>query len=285
MSSAVPPAAMPAPRREIKLVGHSPLFYFWPIWALGFFLAGWTYFENNRMAVVPAEARVTAPAQPVGGDLDFIVRVPQNSDHAMLEIAAERTANNEPAFPTRISKKAWMGPTFAFILLLTIIITNVPMRGLWSFLVIILLVLIALVFSLLNVWDDILKAIGNLHIHINMAGYLFIATVLFILWALTVFLLDQRTFIIFTPGQIRVCEHIGDAVRNFDTMGMTFEKQRDDLFRHIILGFGSGDLTVRTAGAERQEFKLMNVLGIGWKLNAVQELLREKAVTPGGDRL
>lgn len=282
MSSATPPIPAPAQRREIKLVGHSPLFYFWPIWALGFFLAGWTYFENNRMAVVPDGVKISE-GNKLADDIDYILRVSAKTDHASLDDAVKRSQNNEPAFPTRLSKKAWMGPSFAFVLILTILITSVPMRGLWSFLVIILLVVVALVFSLLNVWDDILQAVGNLHIHINMAGYLFIGTVLFIIWAFTVLLIDQRTYITFTPGQIRVCEHVGDAVRNFDTTGMTFEKQRDDLFRHIILGFGSGDLIVRTSGAERQEFKLMNVFGIGWKLDAVQELLREKAVTAGGD--
>ncbi|MFO0937245.1 MAG: hypothetical protein U0798_12105 [Gemmataceae bacterium] len=65
-------------------------------------------------------------------------------------------------------------------------------------------------------------------------------------------------------------------MRTFDTVGMTFEKQRDDLFRHYALGFGSGDLIVRTSGAERQEIKIQNVLGIGWKLKAVEDMIREK---------
>lgn len=279
--SSVPPVPMPgpSPRREIKLVGHSPLFYFWPIWAFGFFLSAVTYFENNRMAVVPPSTTISEGAQ-VGENRKYTLTVPEAADHRSLDEASMRAGDQ---FPTRLSKKAWMGPTWAFILLLTIVITSIPMRGLWSFLVIIMLVVIALVFSLLNVWEDILKAVGNLHIHINLAGYLFTSVALFIVWAITVLIVDQRTYITFTPGQIRVCEHIGDSVRNFDTTGMTFEKQRDDLFRHIILGFGSGDLIVRTAGAERQEFKLMNVFGIGWKLGAVQELLREKSVTSSSD--
>lgn len=272
------PPAVPPHRREIKLVGHSPLFYWWPIWALGFVLAAITYLEDNRLAIVPAESKISQ-GQKNGDSLDYTLTVKESANQDGLKIAAARTG--EPAFKPRISTKAWMGPTWSFVLLLTIVITSVPMRGLWSFLVIILLVVIALVFSLLNLWEDILRAVDSLHIYINLAGYFFVATVLFILWAITVFLVDQRTYIVFTPGQIRVCEHIGDAIRNFDTTGMTFEKQRDDLFRHIILGFGSGDLIVRTSGAEREEIKLANVLGIGWKLEAIQELLREKAVTPG----
>ena len=130
-----------------------------------------------------------------------------------------------------------MGPVFCVVLLLTVVITNVPLRGLWSFLVLLLFVVIALIITLIpQGWDDLLKAIGNLHIYINMAGYLFIAIAVLILWAVSVFIFDQRTYMRVTPGQIQVCEHVGASIRNFDTMGLSFEKQRDDLFRHWLLG-------------------------------------------------
>lgn len=114
-----------------------------------------------------------------------------------------------------------------------------------------------------------------------MAGYLFIATIVFILWIVSVFIFDQRTYLIVTPGQIQVCEHVGASIRSFDTVGLTFEKQRDDLFRHWLLGFFSGDLIVRTSGAERETIRLPNVLWIGWRLEEVQHLLREKATVAG----
>jgi hypothetical protein len=110
-----------------------------------------------------------------------------------------------------------------------------------------------------------------------MAGYLFIAGAVFILWAVSVFIFDQRTYMRVTPGQIQVCEHVGASIRNFDTTGLSFEKQRDDLFRHWLLGFFSGDLIVRTAGAEKETIRLPNVLWISWRLEEVQQLLREKA--------
>ena len=59
-----------------------------------------------------------------------------------------------------------------------------------------------------------------------------------------------------------------------DSAGVNLEKQRDDLFRHYILGFGSGDLIVRTSGPDRHEIKWPNVLGIGWRLKTVEDMLR-----------
>ena len=172
-----------------------------------------------------------------------------------------------------------MGPLYCVILLLTIVITNIPLRGLWSFLVIMFMLILALTITLIpNGWDNLLGAVGNLHIYINMAGYLFIATTVFILWAVSVFIFDQRTYMKISPGQLQVCEHIGASIRNFDTTGLTFEKQRDDLFRHWILGFFSGDLIVRTSGAEREEIRFPNVLRIGYQLDQVQAILRERQV-------
>ena len=44
-------------------------------------------------------------------------------------------------------------------------------------------------------------------------------------------------------------EEVGGGEKSYDTAGMSIEKHRDDLFRHWVLGLGSGDLTVRTSGA------------------------------------
>ncbi|MBY0514915.1 MAG: hypothetical protein K2P78_13490 [Gemmataceae bacterium] len=264
-------------RQEIKLVSHSPIFYWWPIWLLGYVMALITLTEDHRLAVLPRDSKVT-----VNEYLDdkqqhvksYTVDVPGST--SSLERAVKKDGGH---FVPRVSQKPWMGPVYCVILLLTILITNIPLRGLWSFLVILILIVAVLGITLIpGGWEDLLAAFGNLHIFINMAGYLFIATTVLVLWAVSVFVFDQRTYMVITPGQIRVCEHIGASVRTFDTTGLSFEKQRDDLFRHWILGFFSGDLIVRTAGAEHETIRLPNVLWIGWRLEEVQEMLREKAV-------
>ena len=86
---------------------------------------------------------------------------------------------------------------------------------------------------------------------------------------------------IFTPGQFKVCTEIGGGEKVYDTTGMTIEKQRSDLFRHWILGLGSGDLIVNTSGAQAHHFDLPNVLFIGRKVQQIEEMLRERAVVRG----
>ncbi|MFO0798846.1 MAG: hypothetical protein U0804_15345 [Gemmataceae bacterium] len=302
MSSALPPSSAPpgssaagashvpgaTHAREIKLVSHSPIFYWWPIWLLGYVMALITLFEGHRVAILPANTLVMK--QESGADDKdeknerYTLTIPKGQATRSLETAVKNS--NDPTHPdpfrARMSEKAWMGPLYCVILLLTILITNIPLRGLWSFLVLMFLLILALAITLIpNGWDNLLGAIGNLHIYINMAGYLFIATATLILWTVSVFVFDQRTYMIITPGQLRVCEHIGDSVRSYDTTGIAFEKQRDDLFRHWILGFFSGDLIVRTSGAEKQEIRFPNVLWIGYRLEQIQTILRERAVVAG----
>ncbi len=112
-------------------------------------------------------------------------------------------------------------------------------------------------------WDDILTSLSYLDIRINLGGYLLISTVLFLLWLFVFTLFDRQIYMVFTPGQLRVRLEIGEAETAYDTTGMTIQKQRSDLFRHWVLGLGSGDLIVRTAGAQAHQFDMPNVLFFG----------------------
>jgi hypothetical protein len=58
---------------------------------------------------------------------------------------------------------------------------------------------------------------------------------------------------------------------------MVFQKERSDLFRHWILGMGSGDLVIRPAG-NKDPIDLPNVLFVGHKVQEIQALIKEKEV-------
>lgn len=56
---------------------------------------------------------------------------------------------------------------------------------------------------------------------------------------------------------------------------MGLEKRRDDLFRHWLLGLGSGDLQVRTSGATHEQIDVRNVLFISSKVAVIQKFIAE----------
>jgi hypothetical protein len=282
---------------EIRIFSHSPLFYWWPVWLFGFIFSLITLMDNHRMVIVPGDSLLVK--DPVGqGEVRYnVYGVPAHDQMERLlkpatpeekQTVAQRNPNlpaNPEAFKIRphVSPRSWMGPAYLIILFMVIVITSVPLRGLWSLVVLIGLVVIALLISLFKWWDDILDAFYGLHVFINLAGYLLLSTVLFIAWAVATFVFDRRSYIVFTPGQIRVVEEIGSRERTYDTTGMTVEKHRDDWFRHIFLGFGTGDLSVRTAGADRNEILMPNVALIGFKIDPIQQLIRQRQIdtTPG----
>ncbi len=256
----------------MKVISHSHLFYWWPVWFFGFVFALWTYLDNDRLAIIGHESRI------VKTENGKEVHINVEGDNKRLFDDADQTKDDKNAYvpKIRVSPRTWMGPLYLVILFLVILITNVPLRGLWSLVTIILIVVIALVLSLMNSWDVLLKALGDLHVFINMAGYLALSVALFIAWVVAVYFFDRRTYMTFGPGQVRVCEEIGGREKVYDTTNLSLEKRRDDWFRHIVLGFGTGDLTVKTAGADRHEIILPNVAFIAFKIKAIEHMLRAR---------
>ncbi len=279
-TSASPQPQIPAAteREEVTIVSHSGLFYWWPVWAVGFIMALYTYFDGHRLAIVPKDTVPELKRDVQGhGQRDVLIVQPGE------KLPADPSNENKPLEPRlRLANSSFPGVLWAIVLLLVIVITNVPLRGLWSVVIIIAVVLLSVIFALAGWWEHILHALYVLDIRINMGGYLFISLVLFGLWVITVFIFDKQVYMIFSPGQLRVCQEIGGGETAYDTQGMVVNKQQSDLFRHWILGLGSGDLVVRTAGANTHEFNLHNVLFVGHKLRQIERMKVEKAVVRGG---
>jgi hypothetical protein len=272
MSVAPPP--VPRSQDQITIVSHSNLFYWWPVWAVGFLLGILTFFDGHRMATVPDGTKAYRGAE---------VRVPgegtaDNRDVLVLPPGKQLTGSppNDPRL--HISKGKNYGVLYATVLILVILITNVPLRGMWSVVIIILAIMLTVIFALAGWWESIFQHLTLLDIRVNAGGYFFISAILFVVWLLTFIFFDRQVYMVFTPGQLKVCTEIGGGEKVYDAVGMTLEKHRSDLFRHWILGLGSGDLTVKTSGAQAHQFEMLNVLFIGKKVQQIEEMLKKKTV-------
>jgi hypothetical protein len=256
---------------EVRIVAHAMLFYWWPVWAVGLILAGLTWLDGYRLAVVPPGTRV----EVVEGGREALV-LPAGA-HLRVD-----PATGKPLEPTlRVARHSGYGVIFFVVLLIVAFITNVPIRGLWSVVAIVTVVLGTIVVALAGWWDDILEAAVRSHVYINAFGYLALSVPLFVLWLLVVLLFDRQIYMVFAPGQLLVHQEIGGGEAAYDALGMVVEKRRSDLFRHWLLGFGSGDLLVKTAGAHAQQFEMHNVLFVGSKLKLVQQMLQTREVVRG----
>ena len=262
-----------APLREVRVVAHSMLFYWWPVWAVGLLMAGLTWWEGHRLAIVPAGTQVV---EGFDGGREALV-LPAGAH------LPQDPATGKPREPTlRVASRSGYGVVFVVVVLLVVFITNVPIRGLWSVVAVVTVLLGTIILALAGWWDDILEALGHAHVYINAFGYLAISLPLLVLWLVVVLFFDRRMYMVFSPGQLRVCQEIGSGEVAYDTLGMVVVKRRSGLFRHWLLGFGSGDLLVKPAGANARQFEVHNVLFVEKKLKSIQHMIQTREVVRGG---
>jgi hypothetical protein len=274
----VPVSVVPDDRPvEVVIISHSPLFYWWPVWAVGFLMAGLSYWQGLQVAFVPpgtvAEREVQLPGH--GGPRDILI----TPEGRPLPAVTDSEELKQPRLRMAVSNDP--GVVWAMTLFLVILITHVEMRGVWSLALIVFIGFVTVLLAVLGLWDPILRSFRFLDIHINAFGYFSISLFLFVIWLVMFLVFDRLKYMIFTRGRLRVRKAIGDGEKVFDTRGMVFERHRDDIFRHWLLGFGSADLTVFTSGANSRQIEMPNVFGIGHKLELINTMLQELEVTKG----
>ena len=265
---------------NVKIISHADLFYWWPVWVVGFLMAFLTYWDDHVMALVPA-GTVAENARAVEGH-----EGPQ--DVLVLPAGRGLATDPETGLPVQphlhVGHSNSLGGIFATVLLLVTLITNVRLRGVWTLVFLLVVLFLSILFAFLGWWDSILRFVLGINIYITAAGYLCIATILFAFWLVAFLFFDRLVYVTFRPGQFRTHLAVGTGETAYEVLGMVLDKKRDDLFRHWVLGFGSGDLIVRTGGPNPQTIELPNVLFIGHKLERAEKMLQEREVLTGQRR-
>jgi hypothetical protein len=169
-----------------------------------------------------------------------------------------------------------VGVIYTFVFFLVIMMTNITLRGLTSAIVILSALLIALALAYFGWWEMVLGWLGILNIYMNMGFYVFFSTLIFLVWFTSVFIYDRMSYWRIRPGQLMHETVFGGGEKSYDTRGMVLEKLRQDLFRHWILGLGSGDIHITTTGAKREEIYIPNVLFVDAKVARIQKLIAIK---------
>ena len=274
----VPVNVVPRERpREVVVISHSPLFYWWPVWAVGFIAAGLSYWQGYQMALVPSGTVAERGIQVSGqeGPRDILIAP------AGQTLPAESDTDELKQPRLRMSASNNLGIIWVMTLCIVIVVTHLKLRGVWSLVAIVFIAFVTVLFAVFGLWEPIFRSMRFLDIHLNAFGFLTISLFLFAIWLVTFLVLDRMTYMVFTRGRVRVRQLIGEGEKVYDTRGMVFQRHRDDLFRHWLLGFGSADLTVFTSGANSQQIEMPNVFGIGHKLVIINTMLQELEVTKG----
>jgi hypothetical protein len=258
---------------DVVIISHTPFFYWWPVWAVGFLMGALTYWQGHQMAFVPpgTQPKRAARVEGIDGPRDVLVApadqsLPVTADDDLKQPEMRMMVSNNP------------GMLWVLTVCLLVVVTHIQLRGVWSVVAILLFLLLTILVTLLGLWDWLFRSFRGIDVHISASGYLAISTFLFVLWLLTFLLYDRREYMVFSRGQLRVRKAIGTGEVVYDTRGMVVEKHRDALFRHWLLGLGSGDLTIHTAGPRPQQLEMPNVLWIDHKLALIHKMLQEREV-------
>ncbi|MDE0569788.1 MAG: hypothetical protein OSB44_03855 [Verrucomicrobiales bacterium] len=172
---------------------------------------------------------------------------------------------------------ALSGVTLLHLVVMAVVIffTSVNLRGVWAAVFAVSAVALGLAFSVWDVWEPILKRLGDLKLYVNSDFYRAMGVVIFIPWLFVVFIFDLRRYFHFRPSQVTMVHEIGEGEKTFDSFGVVMEKHRDNYVQHIALGFGSGDLSISTHGGDSDIITFRNVLRINQVLKDVSKI-REK---------
>jgi hypothetical protein len=173
-----------------------------------------------------------------------------------------------------IHPSAWVGISFVMLVLFVLVFTNARARGVKSLVLFLVIAVCGLLVELIWGWNDILRFIPLLLVHMNLAFYLLFSILLTAAWAFIILGTDHSTYWEFAPGSIAKKYWFTDAGESFSSPLVETSRQSDDIFVHRLLGlwflgFGTGDIEVRfsTAGGGQRLYVLKNV----WRAARVEK--------------
>jgi hypothetical protein len=166
-----------------------------------------------------------------------------------------------------------LGLTYLSILLLSIVFSNVRLRGVNSVVVLTTVAFFAVLLAWFGWWDHIAMLIPYLSVHMNTGFYVVFSTGLLIIWLMMFFVFDRLICWRVRPGQMTEEHRIGGGAESFNTNGLRFQKLNSDFFR-AALGFDAGDLEATTAAGAK--INIPNVIFVSRKVEAVEKLIAVK---------
>jgi len=165
------------------------------------------------------------------------------------------------------------GLMFILVVMSLIVFTNARLRGVYSVLTLVTVAFITVLFAWLGWWDAILNAIPSLSAKANIGFYLVFSTALLIIWLVSFFVFDRLSYWTIRPGQLSQISLIGGGTQNYDTQGVRFERREQDYFRHIVLGFGAGDVVFHGKEFPSGSIVIPNVSFIADKARNIERLV------------
>jgi len=190
--------------------------------------------------------------------------------------------------PLFIHPSSWVGLSFTLLLLLVIVATTVRARGINALLLILLIGLAAVATYLVMSMPGLWTTPPSLLVHMNLAFYVLVSTVLFAIWFASVFVFDRLSYWRFRGAQVervqKFASVLGRAPESWSVMHIRLTRYSDNLIAHKflglgILGLGTSDIEAKVTifGGGHDQFRIENVWRAAEPLRQIHSLMGAKA--------
>ncbi len=167
------------------------------------------------------------------------------------------------------------GSIFAVLLFLVVLINSIRFRKTVS-IAILLGVILLLGVSAWRGWlDTAVNMIPALDIRLSSGFYLFFSVTLGSVWLLNFVLFDRLSFWRVQDGRFQKVWRFKGVVQSYDLKDVSFTQTSDDILRHILFGFGSGDIVAQVNKGTFETIQIRNVMGAAAKVRAVRQAQSE----------
>lgn len=207
---------------------------------------------------------------------------------AFTYFQGERVSFSAGVKPLFIHPSSWVGLSFALLLILVIVATTVRARGLNALLLLLLMGGAAAATYLIMITPELWAEPPALLVHMNLAFYILVSTVLFVVWFVIVFIVDRLSYWRFRGTQVervqKFASVLGRAPESWSIMHIRLTRYSDDLIANKILGlgilgFGTSDIDARVTifGGGHEQFRIENVWRASGPLKEIQSAMGQKA--------
>lgn len=233
------------------------------------------------MAIPHAASNSVAPASPVtrASSRKSVLRVYEHSDllywwavwaygfccALLTSVAGDGIVIADKAL--LVHQSPWLGLSYISLLLFVLIVTHMRARGQEILVFALVAIIVVGGVSWTIGWNYVFDKLSLLRVHMNMAFYLTMSTVLFVVWFLSCFVFNYFSYWEFSHQIVRV--NWGTRTV-YQPVAPQVRHVASDLFVHrllglSLLGYGTGDIDVEFGTASgHQHFVLRNV----WKAEA-----------------
>jgi hypothetical protein len=185
--------------------------------------------------------------------------------------------------PLKVHGSPWVGIGFLAIMFATLIFTHLRARGIYAIIMILALAVIGLLVHMLVGWTFIWDLFTLVKVHMNLAYYVVVFVISFVLWVYITFIHSRFTYGFVNPGEIGWRSPLTGQIETYRPLNFQVVRRSDDIVVHTLLGLrflglGTGDIEVKfdVPGGGSQQHIFKNVWRPDRKVGRMEQLIQQR---------